>query len=82
LILAGNYVIPDKCPVNCPFKLELKNFSINSGCFRCPIINCAGTEPLVQPEFLDQITARAWWAWFKELEEELTTDLSPGQKTG
>jgi len=63
MIIANKYEVPDKCPEKCPEKgMPLGQ---NSLCFRCPILNCRGDEPLLRPEDYRGDWAAEWERWFK-----------------
>ncbi len=31
---------PDKCPIDCAYYHDIRNYGQNATCFRCPVLNC------------------------------------------
>lgn len=61
-IIIGGQEFDSLCPLGCP-DYGCK-FGMNSLCFRCPILNCVGEQPLLRPEDYRPDWAKAWRDWF------------------
>jgi hypothetical protein len=63
MIIAFKYEVPDICPRECPdYGCPWGQASL---CFRCPILNCSGDEPILRPDDYREDWAEAWERWFK-----------------
>ena len=73
MIIANKYEVPDKCPVDCSLKRDIKEFGQNSLCIRCPVFNCAQPKteedkmylPLIEPEHYREDWALEWKMFFE-----------------
>jgi len=63
--IAQCYEVPDECPIDCPFKPELEDFSQGIICTRCPVFCCGRKFPLVDKEAYRAEWAAEWSKWFK-----------------
>ena len=62
MIIAKLYEVPD----NCDFCPQLQEpFSQGGICFRCPVFNCSGEDPLLHPIDYREDWAKEFAQWFK-----------------
>lgn len=64
MIIAKKYEIPDRCPSKCPFRDDKHAMSLSAYCFRCPIFNCFGDEPMIEPDDYREDWAEEWYNFF------------------
>jgi hypothetical protein len=65
---------PDKCPENCLYKDDIRNYGQNAICRYCPIFACTpvpapeggGTICMVEPEGFRDDWAEEWARYFKD----------------
>jgi len=62
--IANNIEVPDKCPDNCEFVDEFRNYGQNAICGRCPVFCCVGPDPLLPPEEYRMDWAIEWKKFF------------------
>lgn len=63
MIIAG-IEFPDKCPEDCRLKGDLKFFSQNSLCTRCPVFTCSGEDALIRAGSYREDWAMEWKRFF------------------
>jgi len=68
MIIAGRHEVPDTCPQACPYRGKSEHIAQGGMCFRCPIMNCGGDEPLLRPEDYRGDWAEGWARFFEEME--------------
>lgn len=56
--------IPDECPKICAYNKDLVKFGQNAKCFECPIFNCNGKKPILQPQRYKYNWAVEWKRFF------------------
>lgn len=66
------FEVPDKCPENCEFKDDIRNYGQSAMCIRCPILNCVPIKDeegeefcLIEPEDYRNDWAKEWQEFFK-----------------
>ena len=74
MIVANKYEFPDKCPKDCKFTDDVRQYGQNSICIRCPVFNCSMPEnpteedkihlPLLRPEDYRPDWAKEWRKFF------------------
>lgn len=56
--------MPDKCPDECPGNKS--PYEQGGLCDRCPVLNCTGNDPLLDPTKYREDWAKEWKKWFNE----------------
>jgi len=75
MLIANEFEVPDKCPVNCKFTDDFRNYGQNAICGRCPVFVCSMPDdpteddkeiyPLVPPEEYNPDWAYEWVLFFE-----------------
>lgn len=74
MIIANKFEIPDRCPKDCQFTDDIKNFGQSGICIRCPVMVCKEPTtkeeenymPIVQAYDYRPDWAKEWENFFKD----------------
>jgi len=59
------FEVPDSCPEDCKHYGDMGRYGQGSICFRCPVFNCGGVDPLIDKQYYRDDWAEDWAKFFK-----------------
>jgi len=58
------FTVPDKCPDDCKYLNDVRNFGQSAVCRYCPVFCCSGDSPLIEPEGIRDDWTSSWEKFF------------------
>ena len=78
MIIAEKYTVPDKCPDDCDFIHDFRNYGQSAICFRCPVFVCQEPKTEEDKYYMPMVPANEYREdWASEWEKFFNTGEYP-----